>query len=187
MNHKVSQRFEVLISGAGGQGIILAGVIIAEAGIAQKLQVVQTASYGPESRGGASRSEVILASSPIDYPAVTEPDFVAAFTQEAADKHAGRARSGGVVLLDSTWVEEMPPGLHGRVYRIPLTEEARKRFDKPIVANVIALGFFSEHNPLISPDELLKALIHRVPGHYRELNEHAFSLGRELAQVDVTV
>jgi 2-oxoglutarate ferredoxin oxidoreductase subunit gamma len=177
----------VLISGAGGQGIILAGVIIAEAGIAQKLQVVQTASYGPESRGGASRSEVILASSPIDYPAVTEPDFVAAFTQEAADKHAGRARSGGVVLLDSTWVEEMPPGLHGRVYSIPLTEEARKRFDKPIVANVIALGFFSEHNPLIGPDALLKALISRVPSHYREMNEHAFSLGRELAQVDVTV
>jgi len=97
------QRYEVLLSGSGGQGIILAGLIIAEAGIRQKLQVVQTASYGPESRGGASRSEVVLSGTQIDYPAVTEPDFVITLTQEAADKYASEVRSGGIVLLT-------PPG-----------------------------------------------------------------------------
>ncbi len=175
------ERYEVLLSGSGGQGIILAGVIIAEAGISHNLKVVQTASYGPESRGGASRSEVILSGEDIDYPAVTQPDFVIALTQEAADKFAPRVRPGGSVLLDSTWVEKPPPDVQATIASFPLTEEASNHFRKPLVANIIALGFFAERNPLLGPDEILQAIIRRVPSHYRELNEHAFAFGRELA------
>ncbi|MCD6282607.1 2-oxoacid:acceptor oxidoreductase family protein [bacterium] len=175
------ERYEVLLSGSGGQGIILAGVIIAEAGIAHDLKVVQTASYGPESRGGASRSEVILSGTDIDYPAVTQPDFVIALTQEAADKFAHLARPRGKALLDTTWVENIPRDIQASTASFPLTEEASNRFGKPLVANIIALGYFAEHNPLMGPDELLQAIVRRVPSHYRELNEHAFAFGRELA------
>jgi 2-oxoglutarate ferredoxin oxidoreductase subunit gamma len=177
-----AQRYEILLSGSGGQGIILAGLIIAEAGIRQKLQVVQTASYGPESRGGASRSEVVLSGTQIDYPAVTEPDFVITMTQEAADKYASEVRHGGIVLFDTTWVEKVPQGIHGKTYAFPITEEASVRFGKAIVANVIALGFFSELNPLVTPDALHDVLIQKAPKHYREMNEQAFSFGRELAK-----
>lgn len=176
------ERYEVLISGSGGQGIILAGLIIAEAGISQNLQVIQTASYGPESRGGASRSEVVLSGSKIDYPAVTEPDVVIAFTQEAADKYAQEVRAGGVVLLDATWVEKVPQGIRGEVFSFPLTEDASNRFGKALVANVIALGFFAGKNPIVSAEALHSVLITRVPKHYIELNEKAFDFGRELAQ-----
>jgi 2-oxoglutarate ferredoxin oxidoreductase subunit gamma len=175
------ERYEVLLSGAGGQGIILAGVIIAEAGISHNLKVVQTASYGPESRGGASHSEVILSGTDIDYPAVTQPDFVIALTQEAADKFAPRVRPRGSVLLDSTWVEKSPSVAGATIASFPLTEEASNRFRKPLVANIIALGFFAERNPLLGSDEILQAIVRRVPSHYRELNEQAFAAGRELA------
>jgi 2-oxoglutarate ferredoxin oxidoreductase subunit gamma len=175
------ERYEVLLSGSGGQGIILAGVIIAEAGIAHDLKVVQTASYGPESRGGASHSEVILSGTEIDYPAVTKPDFVIALTQEAADKFAPLVRPRGNVLFDTTWVEKPPQNIQATTAGFPLTEEASNRFTKPLVANIIALGYFAEHNPLLGPDEILQAIIRRVPSHYRELNEHAFAFGRELA------
>jgi 2-oxoglutarate ferredoxin oxidoreductase subunit gamma len=176
------QRYEILLSGSGGQGIILAGLIIAETGIRQNLQVVQTASYGPESRGGASRSEVVLSGTKIDYPAVTEPDFVITLTQEAADKYASEVRPGGIVLFDTTWVEKIPQGIHGRVSAFPLTEEASVRFGKALVANVIALGFFAELNPLVTADMLHEVLMEKVPKHYREMNEAAFTFGRELAK-----
>ncbi len=176
------ERYEVLVSGSGGQGIILAGLIIAEAGIAQGLQVVQTASYGPESRGGASRSEVVLSGSQIDYPAVTEPDFVIALTQVAADKYAQEVRPGGIVLFDTTWVEKVPQGIHGQVASFPITEDASNQFGKALVANVIALGFFAERNPIVTADTLCAVLVTRVPKHYRELNERAFEYGRELAR-----
>ena len=175
------ERYEVLLSGSGGQGIILAGLIIAQAGISQNLQVVQTASYGPESRGGASRSEVVLSGSKIDYPAVNEPDFVITMTQEAADKYASEVRTGGVVLFDTTWVEKVPQGIHGEVFAFPITEEASNRFGKSLVANVIALGFFAEKNPIVSAETLHSVLITRVPKHYIELNEQSFEFGRELA------
>ncbi|OGK09171.1 MAG: hypothetical protein A2Y63_06275 [Candidatus Riflebacteria bacterium RBG_13_59_9] len=178
---EAKHRYEVLLSGSGGQGVILAGIIIAEAAIAQSLKVVQTASYGPESRGGATKSEVILSDFDIDYPAVTNPDFIIALTQEAADKHAHEVRPEGIVLLDATWVEHLPQNLAAQVVAIPLTEEASEHFGTPLVTNVIALGFFAERNPLVSADQLLKALVARVPRHYRELNEQAFAHGRELA------
>src|SRR4051794_3317 len=107
----MSGRYELRFSGAGGQGLILAGVIMAEAAsIYDGKQAVQSQSYGPEARGGASKSEVVISDGPIDYPKATEVDALLALTQEAADKYASDLKQGGVLLLDSDLVKRAPVG-----------------------------------------------------------------------------
>src|SRR5512136_1327867 len=107
----MSKRYEIRFSGAGGQGLILAGVIMAEAAsIFEGIQAVQSQSYGPEARGGASKSEVIISDGPIDYPKVTKCDALLAMTQEAADKYSSDLKEGGVLLIDSEFVPRPPKG-----------------------------------------------------------------------------
>ncbi len=92
----MSKRYEIRFSGAGGQGLILAGVIMAEAAsIYEGIQAVQSQSYGPEARGGASKSEVIISDGPIDYPKATIVDALLALTQEACDKYSHDLKEGG--------------------------------------------------------------------------------------------
>ena len=104
-------RYELRFSGAGGQGLITAGIILAEAAsIHEGKQSVQSQSYGPEARGGASKSEVIISDAPIDYPKVTKCDALLALTQEACDKYSHDLKEGGVLLIDSDLVLREPKG-----------------------------------------------------------------------------
>src|SRR6056297_1427968 len=96
-------RFEIRLSGAGGQGMILAGIIIAEAALHEEgLNVTQTQSYGPESRGGASRAEVVLSKEVIDFPKVINPDILVALTQKAYDKYSKDVKEDGIVIIDDS-------------------------------------------------------------------------------------
>ena len=105
----MSQRYELRFSGAGGQGLITAGIILAEAAsIIEGKSAVQSQSYGPEARGGASKSEVIISDGPIDYPKATIVDACLAMTQEAADKYANGIKPGGLLLLDADFVKNEP-------------------------------------------------------------------------------
>src|SRR6266581_9022196 len=107
----MSGRYELRFSGAGGQGLILAGVIMAEAAaIYDGKQAVQSQSYGPEARGGASKSEVIISEGPVDYPKATTVDALLAMTQEACDKYTHDLKEGGVLLVDSDLVKRLPAG-----------------------------------------------------------------------------
>ena len=107
-------RYELRFSGAGGQGLITAGIIMAKAAsIYEGKQAVQSQSYGPEARGGASKSEVIISDGPIDYPKVTQCDALLAMTQEAANKYSHDLKEGGVLLIDSDLEELM--GMSDRV------------------------------------------------------------------------
>src|SRR5512138_1613436 len=118
-------RYEMRFSGAGGQGLILAGIILAEAAaIHDGKQAVQSQSYGPEARGGASKSEVIISDHPIDYPKATSVDALLALTQEACDKYSGDLKQGGILLLDSDLVKRMPQGNYN-VTRIPIINTAK--------------------------------------------------------------
>ncbi|OPX23465.1 MAG: hypothetical protein B1H03_01555 [Planctomycetales bacterium 4484_113] len=175
-------RYEILLSGSGGQGIILSGIVLAEAGIAEGRKVVQTASYGPESRGGASRSQVILSREEIDYPGVISPNFVFVLTQLAADKYAHTVSPQGFVLADSSWVEAVPQNLPAPIIALRLSEEAASRFGMALFANVIGLGFFIERSGVLRAESVTEALARRVPKHYREANLEAFTFGRELAK-----
>ena len=173
-------RYELRLSGMGGQGLVLAGIILAEAAMAQGLNVVQTASYGPESRGGASRSEVIISSTEIDYPAVIRSDYLLAMTQEAADRFAPDMKSDGVSLYDTTWVKTIPQTDGGLAFGYQLTETAIEKYQKSIFANIIGLGIVCRSSGVLKEEILLDALLNRVPKKHRDANKMAFELGMEL-------
>src|SRR5512136_882491 len=108
MSEGIAKRTEVRMAGEGGQGMILAGIILAEAaGIYGGKNVVQTQSYGPEARGGASKSEVVISDGEIDHPEVLEADIVVTLSQEAYDKYAASLKPGGLLIVDDEKVSRM--------------------------------------------------------------------------------
>ena len=110
-------RKQLRLSGSGGQGVITAAIIFAEAAVAEGKNAAQSQSYGPEARGGASKSEVIIDTEPIYHPHVTQPDVVLAMTQKAADKYYGDLEPTGLLVLDEQLVPEPPE--FPRTVRIP--------------------------------------------------------------------
>ncbi len=180
---ELGQRYELRFSGSGGQGMILAGIIMAEAAaIYDGKQAVQSQSYGPESRGGASRSEVIISNEEIDYPKATSIDAMLALTQEACNKYSKDIKDGGILLIDSDEVKSVPAGNY-KVYSFPIIATATNVLGKGIVANIISLGIMTELTKVISSDAMEKAVLARVPAAFTELNKKAIQLGFEKGSV----
>ena len=177
----MSERVEVRFSGSGGQGIILAGVILAEAAaIYDDKNAVQSQSYGPEARGGASKSEVIISDGDIDYPRATAIDVFLALTQVACDKYAGDVKAGGTVIIDPREVPRPPRGPFS-VYSVPVFELAERRVGKRIAANIVALGVVVGLTGVVSRGAIEQAVLARVPRGTEELNRRALLLGMEEA------
>ena len=177
----MSKRYEIRFSGAGGQGLILAGVIMAEAAsIFDGLQAVQSQSYGPEARGGASKSEVIISDGPIDYPKATIVDALLALTQEACDKYSHDLKEGGVLLIDSDLVKRQPEG-NFNVVSFPITNTAKNEVGREIVTNIVALGAMVALTGAVTRESAEKAVLARVPEAFLELNKKAFNIGYEKA------
>ena len=173
----MSKRFEIRFSGAGGQGLITAGIILAEAAsIVEGKYAVQSQSYGPEARGGASKSEVIISDEPIDYPKATVVDACLAMTQESADKYANGIKEGGVLLLDSDFVKNEPKG-NFKIYKFPITRTAKEEVGREIVANVVALGAMIALTDVVSREAGEKAVLAKVPEAFLDLNKKAYSMG----------
>jgi len=176
-----SARVELRCSGSGGQGILLAATIIAEAATALGRRVVQTQSYGPEARGGASKAEVIIAEEPIDYPEVRRPDVSLVLSQAAYEKYAADTRPGGLLIYDSGLVEA-DPGAAGVTHcGLPFTQVATDELGKKVVTNIIALGALVARSGVLPADAVEEAVLSRVPPRFRELNEKAYRLGLRLA------
>ena len=174
-------RYEMRFSGAGGQGLILAGVILAEAAsIYDGIQAVQSQSYGPEARGGASKSEVIISDGPIDYPKVTQCDALLALTQEACDKYSHDLKEGGVLLIDSDLVLREPKG-NFKVTKFNITNTAKNEIGREIVTNIVALGAMVALTGVVTKESAEKAVLARVPEAFLELNKKAFQIGFEKA------
>ena len=175
----MAKRFEIRFSGAGGQGLITAGIILAEAAsIIEGKHAVQSQSYGPEARGGASKSEVIISDAPIDYPKATVVDACLAMTQEAADKYANGIKKGGVLLIDSDFVKNEPKG-DFKVYKMPIMRTAKDDVGREIVANVVALGAMIALTDAVSRESGEKAVLSRVPEAFLDLNKKAYNMGFE--------
>ena len=171
---------EIRLSGTGGQGLILAGIILAEAaGVYGGHEVIQTQSYGPEARGGASRAEVIISDDAIDYPKVTSPDVVLVMSQQACDRYGRQVRPGGIVLVDDTNVSSIPSEEGATVVTLPITEIARHDVGRLVVANVVALGALVGATGVVTPEAMEKAILARVPRGTEELNMKAFNVGLE--------
>lgn len=170
---------QVRFSGAGGQGLITAGVILAEAAMLDGRNVVQTQTYGPEARLGSSKAEVIISTGTIAYPEVTQPDVLLCMSAEAARKYASKVGPETVVILDSTNVGPEIGGA-GRIVRLPITETAVKVGGK-VVANTVALCVLNTLVPVVSKKSLGAAIAARVPAKFRELNRRAGEAGEQLA------
>ena len=175
-------RKEICLSGSGGQGLILAGIILAEAaGIHDGFEVAQTQSYGPEARGGASRSEVVISDEKIDYPKIIKSDILLALTQKACYKYIENLKEDGILLVDSTDVTKIPP-FKGRVYQHPITEDAIKVLGNQLVANIISLGILVLISEIVSKEALKQALQTRIPERIRDLNKKALEYGFQIGE-----
>jgi len=164
---------EIRICGFGGQGIILSGVILGEAATRAGYWAVQTQSYGPESRGGAARAEVVISSEPIDYPRVSRADVVVALSQAGYDKFGREVADDGVVLVDETLVDAE------NVMSAPFTETAEE-VGRKIVSNIVMLGYLGALIDVIPHDVLERTVLDNIPTGTEDLNRRAVQAGRDL-------
>ena len=172
-------RKQLRLSGSGGQGVITAAIILAEAAVAEGKQAVQSQSYGPEARGGASKSEVIIDDEQIFHPHVKNPDVVLAMTQKAADKYFSDLSPDGVLILDDDLVPTSPD--FKNIIRVPITKLAIEKVGKPLFANIVALGVLAKVTKLVDFETIKKAVSHRVPPHTVEQNMLALQTGFDSA------
>ncbi|MDD3642065.1 MAG: 2-oxoacid:acceptor oxidoreductase family protein [Candidatus Krumholzibacteria bacterium] len=176
------ERYELRLSGSGGQGLILAGKILAEAvAIYEGRNAVQTQSYGPEARGGASKAEVVISDGDIDYPKAMSLDVLLSLTQESCAKYSGDLKPGGILIVDSEMVTDPPRGEY-RLYAAPITEIATTRVGKVVVTNIVALGFLARITEIVSVGAMKKAILARVPKGTEEVNMKAFDEGWNAAE-----
>jgi len=171
---------QIRLSGSGGQGLILGGILLAEAAILDGKKVLQSQSYGPESRGGSSRADVIISDEIIYFPRAVNLDILLCLTQEAADKFIGNLKPTGIFIYDSSQISINP--IEGKAIGIPFTELAIKKFKTAIVTNIILLAFTCKITNVISLNALKKALKKRIKPKYVELNLKAVRLAVRLAE-----
>ena len=176
----MGRQYEIRLAGEGGQGLILAGAILAEAAATYDgKNAAQTQSYGPEARGGFSGAEVVISDEEIDYPKVTEADVLLAMSQEAHDRYWQNVRSGGIVITDSVLVRHVPLAT---AYRIPITQIAEQVTGRHVTATIVALGLLVGLTGVVSERAIESALLARAPRGTEELNLKALRAGLALAQ-----
>lgn len=170
-----SDRVEIRLAGEGGQGMILAGIILAEAAaIHDGKNAVQTQSYGPEARGGASKAEVIISNGEIDYPEVLSADVLVAMSQEACDRYASNVKKGGLLIVDAEKVGRVPLTT---AIKVPITQLALEVTGKSITSNVVALGLLVGLTKVVSYGAIEKAVIARAPAGTEKMNQAALLRG----------
>ncbi|RKD34528.1 2-oxoacid:acceptor oxidoreductase family protein [Thermohalobacter berrensis] len=173
----MSNQYEIRLSGAGGQGLILAGIILAEAAIKDGKNAVQTQSYGPEARGGASKSEVIISNKEINYPKVRKCDLLLALTQKACDEYIDSLKKDGILIVDNS-VEVKRKDI--KKFKLPVIETANEKLKVPMVANIVALGAICKASSIVTKDSLENAILNRVPRGTEDINKTAFEKGLNL-------
>jgi 2-oxoglutarate ferredoxin oxidoreductase subunit gamma len=172
-------KIEIRLAGTGGQGVILASVILAEAaGVHEGYEVVQTQSYGPEARGGASKADVIISSEPILFPKCRKLDVVVCLSQQAADKYLNDLKVRGTVVVDSFYVRECP---RAGAICLPLTETSRSELGRELFTNIMMLGALARVTQVVKLESLEKAVASRAPARTLEINRKALALGWQLA------
>lgn len=170
----LTERIEIRLAGEGGQGVILAGVILAEAATLEGLCVAQVQSYGPEARGGASKAEVVLSTQEIDYPEVLQADVLVALSQEALRQFSADVREDGLILVEESRVEAEN---RANLVRLPLTRLAFEATGRTITTNMVALGALVGLTKIVSRAALEEAVKKRAPRGSEEMNRKALEAG----------
>ena len=173
-----NSRYEIRIAGSGGQGIIMAGIILAEAAILDGKYVTQSQNYGPETRGGTSVSEVILSDMEVDYPKAMELDLLVALTQEACDRNLPDMKGEGLVVVDSDLVQRV---LWGRLATLPFQQIAQKAGEERAI-NMAALGAIAAFSTEISSASLKRVMAKRLPSAKVAVNRRAFGQALKIAR-----
>jgi len=172
-----AERVEIRLAGRGGQGLILAGVILAEAAVLYDgKNACQTQSYGAEARGGASKSEVVIATGEIDYPKIICADVLLALSQEACDRYGHDIKPEGLLIVDEMHVTRVPTG-EIRVYKMPITRVAEEETGRSITANMVSLGVLAALTGIVSKEALRKTVERRAPTGTAEINLRALEAG----------
>lgn len=174
------QKLELRLSGSGGQGVILAAIILADAAIEQGLNAIQTQSYGPEARGGASKAEVIIKKDEIKFPKVTDCDILLALTQNSYDKYVASLSKDGILVVDESVNVNMD--VPYKVYKLPILETAQNKIGTHMVANIVSVGVLYAliDEDVISKDVMIRSISNRVPPVTVEKNINAFEEGIKL-------
>ena len=176
----MAKNYEIRLSGSGGQGLILAGIILAKAAVHDKHRTTQTQSYGPESRGGYSRADVIISDTEIYFPEATSFDCLLALTQEACDKYLFDLKEKGVLIVDTSFVKNLSL-VSEYTYEVPYTDLAQEKLGSPITTNIISLSFLVRVTGVVREESLKKAIEESVKPAFVSLNLKAMELGFELA------
>jgi 2-oxoglutarate ferredoxin oxidoreductase subunit gamma len=171
------QLTEIRVAGFGGQGVILAAIVIGKAcSIYEGGYATMTQNFGPEARGGACSAQVIVSDQPVLYPYVTNPDMLVVMSQEAYTKFSPEVRENGMLIIERDLVRigNLPSGT--KVYSCPATRIAEE-LGKKMVLNVVMVGFFAAVAKVLKPEALRDAVLDSVPPAFKELNEKAFNAG----------
>ena len=172
-------RVEVRFAGFGGQGIIKSGIIVAAAAaIYGGKNAVQTQSYGPESRGGACKSEVVISEEEIDFPKVVEPEVIVLMSQHAYNEYAQDLKAGGTAIIDPDMIPNERDLKDVKVFRVPATKIAEE-LGRKIVANIVMIGAFIAITGMLDETAIKEAIKANIPKGTEELNLKAFQQGYE--------
>ncbi|MBW1982263.1 MAG: 2-oxoacid:acceptor oxidoreductase family protein [Deltaproteobacteria bacterium] len=171
----------IVLSGSGGQGVITAAIILAEAAVVYEgLNAVQTQSYGPEARGGATRADVVISREPIHYPKVINPHILVCLTQESYDKFSDIVRPGGLLLIDRHFVKQEHK-VDARQVILPMYDAVMEKIGKPIVFNICVLGTLIGLTNLVRAQSIMTLLEEKLPAEFLEMNRRALEAGLHLA------
>jgi len=172
----------MVFSGSGGQGVITAAILIAEAAVLyENLIAVQSQTYGPAARGGATRSDVIISDSNINFPKVLQPNVLVCLTQEAYNLFYPNIRPGGLLITDTRFVKTEKK-VDAQQREFPMYRTVMDKIGKPIVFNICMLGVVLSLTDLVKSESIIKVLESRIPSSFLEMNRKALNLGMELAE-----
>jgi len=180
-------RKDIRIAGFGGQGIILAGIVIGKAAaLHDNIYAVQTQSYGPEARGGASRTEIVVSNEDVDYPKVQNPDIFVAMSHTALIAYLDDLKDNGILIVDPDMIseEEVMPFVQKhniKLYKAPATRTAAEEIGIKIVANIVMIGAITRITKVVSEEAARVAIAESVPPGTEKKNLAAFEAGLKLA------
>jgi 2-oxoglutarate ferredoxin oxidoreductase subunit gamma len=178
----IMERCRMVFSGSGGQGVITAAIILAEAAVLhENLIAVQSQSYGPEARGGATRSDVIIADSPIHFPKVLQPNVLVCLTQQSYANYFSLLRPGGLLITDSRYVK-LGKKVDARQVELPMYETVMVKIGRPIVFNICMLGAVIGLTKLVRPESIMKVLETQISPSLLDINRQALDLGLKLVE-----
>jgi 2-oxoglutarate ferredoxin oxidoreductase subunit gamma len=177
----MSQRHRLVFSGSGGQGVITAAILLAEAAVLHEgRKAVQTQVYGAAARGGATRSDVIISDAVINYPKVDQPNILVCLTREAYAKYASIIRPGGVLITDPRFVS-IQRKVDAVQHELPMYQSVMEKIGKPIVFNICMLGAVVGLSAVVALESVRQILAHRLPAALLGVNQQALELGFQLA------